>query len=84
MSEQILYNVKIQNQTDTISLISIRFFSDILSCELVEKGIYINCSDKESEKIKFKDQDSEEADENSLTSDNSNNDLNINNLSFKN
>jgi hypothetical protein len=43
-----------------------RFFNNFskVSCELVTEGSYINCSDKESEKVKPKDQGFDEVQRN--------------------
>jgi hypothetical protein len=44
---------------------SFRFFNDFskVSCDLVIEGSYINCSDKEPEEVKSKDQGFDEATE---------------------
>jgi hypothetical protein len=58
-------DVKIQDLTGALSLISLdensyRVFKDIegISCEFVEEGVYINCSDIQPVKITSKYQDS--------------------------
>jgi hypothetical protein len=53
--------------------------------EFIGEGIYVNCSDKTPEEIRPKGQGFDEATEKkiNITSDNSNNGLNLDQLSFK-
>jgi hypothetical protein len=86
-------DLKIQDKAGSIIIISIykesyRFFADLygISCEITGEDNYVNCSDKTPEEIRPKDQGFDEAAENivNITSDNLNNNLNLNQLSFKN
>jgi hypothetical protein len=83
-------DLKIQDKAGSIIMISIdegcyRFFAEV-SCEFTGEGNYVNCSDKTPEIVRPKDQGFDEAAEKivNITSDNTNNGLNLNQLSFKN
>jgi hypothetical protein len=85
-------DLKIQDKAGSIIIISVdegsyRFFADLfgISCEFMGEGNYVNCSDKTPEEIRPKDQGFDEAAEKivNITSDNSNNGLNLVQLSFK-
>jgi hypothetical protein len=85
-------DVKIQDKAGLITIISIdegsyRFFKDLfgISWEFTGEGNYINCSNKTPEEIRPKDQGFDKVAERvfSVTSNSSNNGLNLGNLSFK-
>jgi hypothetical protein len=85
-------DLKIQDKAGSIIIISIdegsyRFFADLygISCEFRGEGNHVNCSDKTPEIIRPRDQGFDEAAEKivNITSDDSNNGLNIDQISFK-
>jgi hypothetical protein len=85
-------DLKIQDKAGSIIIISVdegsyRFFADLfgISCEFTGEGNYVNCSDKTPEEIWPKDQGFDEAAEKivNITSDTSNNGLNLDQISFK-
>jgi hypothetical protein len=75
-------DLKIQDKTGSIIIISI---DEGFACEFTGEGNYVNCSDKTPEEIRPKDQGFDEATEKivNITSDNLNNGLNLDQLSFK-
>jgi hypothetical protein len=86
------YDLKIQDKAGSIIIISIdegsyRFFADFygISCEFTGEGNYVNCSDKTPEEIRPKDQGFDEVAEKivNITSYNSKNGLNLDQISFK-
>jgi hypothetical protein len=85
-------DLKIEDKAGSTIIISIderlyRFFADLygISCESMGEGNYVNCSDKTPEEIRPKDQGFDEAAEKivNITSDNSKNGLNLDQVSFK-